>query len=335
MKNNILEIIKSDPYLGVATFGSLGWKMDNFAHEYIYKRLKEFGFSSEDHERWEATIICSALMAALCHESSENDPYDMDPDLMIDTNEILVHGMIHPENLATIINIEQGWKLVTTQERLNDILDGYIYSIKSVKGISRRHINDLEIDKDHTHVVILQDVTMDKPLIGDFDIESFSIGVLSGGPYDDDDDDEDDEDDDYDNDYDDDEDDVDLIHGSYDLDRDSSDDDYEKAGWIDYHYDQIDDIIDTALNIPKNRSNLLDGFWNLLEKQSNTDNKNLYPEDNLSYLSSKEIGNIPPKSKIKANKANSEESKKDIKDIISDIGNPFYEFINSMDSLDD
>jgi hypothetical protein len=320
MKYNILEKIKSDPYLGVATFGSMGWTMDNFAHEYIYKRLKEFGYDSEDYERWEATIICSALMAALCHEASQNDPYDMDAELAVDTNEILIHGMIHPENLATIINVEQGWKMVTTQDRMNDIIAGYMFSNKSIKGITRRHINDLEIDRDHTHIVVIQDVSLDKPLIGEFNIDSFNIGVLSGYDPDDDDEDDDDVDDLYD------------VDDVYDDDSDEEDDEYEQEGWIDYRYDQIDDIIETAMHKPKEETDLLDGFWHLIENKSKQTkqsiDQNVYPEDSLSKLSSKEVGNIPPKSKIKSNKANSESSDNK-KDISSDPDNPFYKFITA------
>lgn len=325
MKNNILEKIKSDPYLGVATFGSMGWKMDNFAHEYIYRRLKEFGFDSSDHERWEATIICSALMAALCHEASQNDPYDMDLDLSSDTTEILMHIMLHPEKLATIVNVEQGWKLVTTHDRMNDIVAGYMYSNKDINGISRRHINDLEIDPDHTHIVVLQDASLDKPLIGEFDIDSFNIGVLSGYTPSDDEYDDDDDDNDY--------------HDYDDYDDEDEDNEYESDGWIDYHYDQIDDIIDTAMHTPKEKNDLLDGYWNLIEDKAwNDRSKNdidFFSDDNLSKLSSKEIGSIPPKSKIKANKANSEINPYNSKDILKDKSNPFYKYINAMESLDD
>ena len=39
---------------------------------------------------------------------------------------------LRPDNLATIINIEQGWKLVTN-DRMNDIIAGYMVTNKSVK----------------------------------------------------------------------------------------------------------------------------------------------------------------------------------------------------------
>lgn len=326
MTSNILEKIKNDPYLGVATFGSMGWNIDSFAHDYIYKRLMDFGFDSDDHNKWEATIICSALMTALCHEAAQVDPYDMDEDLSKDNNEILVHAMIHPENIATIINIEQGWKLVTTLDRMNDIIAGYIFSNKKIKGITSRHINDLEIDRDHTHVVVIQDTSISKSLIPDFSIDDFNIGVLSGNSNDYDEYDDNDEDDEEEEVYDD----------VYDIEDEDDYDDYENGRWIDYHYAQIDDIIDNAKHKSKGEVDLLDKFWSLIENKDSskvsykkTTNES---EDNLSKLSSKELGNIPPKSKIKSNKVNSDNQNKDP---ILDKNSPFYKFItDEMKFLD-
>ena len=57
-------MIKSGLF-GVATFGdSMGWQIDNFAHENIYKDLK-IGFKTDVHERWEATIINTRLNGCL------------------------------------------------------------------------------------------------------------------------------------------------------------------------------------------------------------------------------------------------------------------------------
>lgn len=304
---NILEMIKSDPYLGVATFGSMGWQIDNFAHENIYKRLKEIGFKTDDYERWEATIICSALMAALCHESSEEDPYEMDMELATDNTEMLLHGMLHPDNLATIINIEQGWKLVTTHDRMNDIIAGYMVTNKSVKGISRRHINDLEIDSEHTHIVVLQDVSLGESLVPEFSLDDFHVVISS--KYDDEY--EDDDEDDYEEIY---EREKEIIESDYD------EEEYANI-WVDYSYDDIDNLIDLGMDMPKNK---LDTLWEKLGINSDEDN-------DLSKLSG-DIGTLPPKSKIKSNKVNSEVEKTKGKDILNDKNNPFYVFVNT--SLD-
>lgn len=307
---NILEVIKDDPFLGVATFSSMGWQIDNFAHEYISQKLKEVGFVTDDYERWEATIICSALMAAVCHESSVDDPYDMDPDIGIDSNEILVHGMIHPENLSTIINIEQGWKLVTTHERMESVIAGYLFSNKNVKGISRRHINDLEIDRDHTHVVVLQDTSISKfPLIGEFSLDDFNIEIQSGGGDKDYDEYEDEDEDDYD----------------YDEDDLDDEEDEEDDGWVDYDYDEIDNLIDGMMNRSSAHTDFLNKFWGLFSVGTDS------PQP--SQAQSKD-NNLPPKSRIKSNKSNTETPKTDFKDIALDSENPFYKFINDLKSLD-
>ena len=101
-----------------------------------------------------------SLNGCLCPNPLKKIRIEMDMELATDNTEMLLHGMLHPDNLATIINIEQGWKLVTTHDRMNDIIAGYMVTNKSVKGISRRHINDLEIDSEHTHIVVLQDVSL-------------------------------------------------------------------------------------------------------------------------------------------------------------------------------
>ena len=317
---NILEIIKDDPYLGVATFGSMGWQMDNFAHEYIYNRLKQMGFNTEDYEKWEATIICSALMAAICHESSVDDPYDMDLDLSADSCEILVHAMIHPENIATIINIEQGWKLVTTHERMENILAGYMFTNKQIKGITRRYINDLEVDPDHTHVVILQDVSISPALIGEFNIDDFNIEIQTKdtGPDDGYDVDEDDEYEEYDD---------------YDEDDDEDEEEVE-GGWVDYNYDQIDDIIDGMISTTNLKTDFLGNFWELFtvsKQDASGELKNLTPHPSQSHDNQIDDSiKSHPKSRINSNHSSHGVSKLDGHDIRDDVENPFYKFINEM-----
>ena len=216
--------------------------------------------------------------------------------------------------------------MVTTLDRMNDIIAGYIFSNKKIKGITSRHINDLEIDRDHTHVVVIQDTSISKSLIPDFSIDDFNIGVLSGNSNDYDEYDDNDEDDEEEEVYDD----------VYDIEDEDDYDDYENGRWIDYHYAQIDDIIDNAKHKSKGEVDLLDKFWSLIENKDSskvsykkTTNES---EDNLSKLSSKELGNIPPKSKIKSNKVNSDNQNKDP---ILDNNSPFYKFItDEMKFLD-
>ena len=110
----------------------MGWQIDNFAHENIYKRLKNWFQNGRLQNADGFHYYMLGCTVVLCQESSEEDPMRWIWNLQ-QIIQMLLHGMLRPDNLATIINIEQGWKLVTTHDRMNDIIAGYMVTNKSVK----------------------------------------------------------------------------------------------------------------------------------------------------------------------------------------------------------
>ncbi len=136
--DTLIRIIGKEPALAPVFFSNSGWQLDRDGYEVLSKSMQfpvENAEYSEDSEGQDQSpvqhqhmVTAGALFTIICHDQywgMFTKGVIKSPDIQNEKGEILLYALFHPEHVATIVNYEHNWRLVTSITRGKRLIDAY------------------------------------------------------------------------------------------------------------------------------------------------------------------------------------------------------------------